>query len=429
MSTIQPSTSARRIAAALLGAALIGAAGFGLAVAADEKPAGATPPAQKAAESWSSDAAKSGAAPAAAAATGAEPKELPARIIPNVPESAEAYYAPDNLHVIAQTQDAKAQHAGEGRATGALTYTFTDTGEDIRRINDHGQDACSWFTLDGKHLIWTSTRDHMDWPLGNWSEPDEYPTGAELYMSDLNGKHVKRLTNNKYYDAEVTSSLDGKWIFFGRQIDGKDDIWRMHADGTHQQQLTFTDDWEEGAPYPMPDGKHIIFRAWKKSDHDRLKKQREETGKRDQTPMTIFTMNLDGTDVQPRTFTKDMNWAPYPAPDGRHFFYVRIFEGNNWEVVMNDLAGGEPQRITINPSFDGFPSVSWDGKKMLFARSEGKRFMAGLHTWVMDISSLKIGPENYKGSIPEKAARPAGWVEDPDIADFAKSYAARKNWK
>jgi len=30
---------------------------------------------------------------------------------------------------------------------------------------------------------------------------------------------------------------------------------------------------------------------------------------------------------------------------------------------------------------------------MLFARSEGPGFMAGLYTYVMDISSLNIGPK------------------------------------
>src|SRR5262245_65984125 len=35
----------------------------------------------------------------------ASPQELPTRRIPNIPSSAEAYYAPDNYHVIAQTQD------------------------------------------------------------------------------------------------------------------------------------------------------------------------------------------------------------------------------------------------------------------------------------------------------------------------------------
>ncbi len=367
----------------------------------------------------------------ASADTGPPPewagKELPVRKIPNIPQAAEAYYSPDNLHVIAQTQDPAAQHPEGERVGGALTYTFTDTGEEITRINDHGQDACSWFVLpDGKRLIWTSTRDHMDMPLGDWSNDNNYPQGAELYTSDLKGGDIKRLTNNQYYEAEVTTSLDGKWVFFGRQIDGKMDIWKMRIDGTGEQQLTFTEDWQEGAPYPTPDGEHLICRAWKTSEKNRLEKLAKDTGQRNQTPMTIFTMKTDGSDVQPRTFTYDMNWAPYPAPDGRHFFYVRVFDGNNWEVVMNDLAGGEPQRITWSKTFDGFPATSWDGKKLLFARSEGSGMGSGLWTYVMDISSLNIGPENFKGSIPAKAERPAGWVEDPDIAAFSKRPAGKK---
>lgn len=339
-------------------------------------------------------------------------KELPVRMIPNIPRSAEAYYSPDNLHVVAQTKDSA------GKVAGALTYTYTDTGEELTRINDRGQDACSWFLPDGKGLIWTSTRDHLDVPPGNWSDEADYPQGAELYVSDLTGGNVRRLTNNAYYEAEVTTSLDGTWVFFTRQIDGRLDIWKMRIDGTDEQQLTFTDDWQEGAPYAAPDGTHLIFRAWKRSDKRRLSEEFKATGTRKQTPMTIFTMTTAGRDVQPRTFTTDMNWAPFPAPDGRHFFYVRVFEENNWEVVMNDLAGGDPVRITYYTSFDGFPSVSWDGAKLLFARSLGQRFMSDIHTFVMDISSLNVGPANFTGSIPPRAARPVGWVEDPGLREY-----------
>jgi Tol biopolymer transport system component len=392
------------------------------ALAGCSKPA--SPPSQT--ESAGTQPAATEAAPDAVSQaspdTGAPPdwagKELPVRVIPNIPESAEAYYAPDSFHVIAQTKDPAAAQPEKGKVGGSLTFTYTDTGEELTRINDKGQDACSWFFPDGKRIIWTSTRDNLDMPPGNWSDESDYPQGAELYISDLKGGNIKRLTNNKYYEAEVTVSNDGQWVFFGRQIDGKLDIWKMKADGTGEQQLTFTEDWQEGAPYPTPDGEHLIFRAWQRSDIIANKKHREETGERRQTPMTIFTMKTDGTDVQPRTFTKDMNWAPFIAPDGRHFFYDRVFEDNNWEIVMNDLAGGEPVRITWNRGFDGFAAISPDGKKMLFGRSTGPGFMSELRTFVMDISSLNVGPENFKGSIPPRAARPPGWVEDPDLKAF-----------
>jgi Tol biopolymer transport system component len=335
--------------------------------------------------------------------------ELPSRLIPNIPETAEAYYAPDSIHVIAQTQDPDALRAqNDQSAGGALTWIFKDDGSEAWRVNDHGQDACSWFFPDGERIVWTSTRDHMDMPIGNWSDDSEYPQGAELYVSDWKGGNVQRLTNNEVYEAEVTVSPDGKWIVFGRQTNGNMDIWRMKSDGTEETQLTFTPDWQEGAPYFLSDNQTIIYRAWQRSVKSEFDRIRRETGERNQTPMTIFTMNVDGSNVQPRTFTSDMNWAPFPAPDGRHFAYVRIGDGNNWDVYLGDLAGGEPRRLTFSPAFDGFPSISPDGKKMLFTRSQGKRFMSDLYTYVMDISSLNIGPENFKG-VPPKAEAPAGW--------------------
>ena len=342
------------------------------------------------------DAADHGAAPDTAAEASedaggsmAEGQELPVRPIPNVPSNAEAYYGPDNLHVIAQTQDPDALKA-EGRESGALTYTFTDTGEDILRINDHGQDACSYFFPDGKSLVWTSTRDNMDMPIGNWSDSNDYPQGAELYVSDLDGSNVRRLTDNVWYEAEVSVSPNGEWIAFGRQIDGKLDLWRMRPDGSDEEQITFTDDWQEGAPFYLPDNETILMRAWKRSEY----------GKIQPTPMTVFTVKHDASETIQRTFDRDMNWAPYPAPDGRHYVFVRVVEDNNWEVFLGDLSGGEPVRLTFNEGFDGFPSLSPDGTKMLFARSGGGGFMSDLTTYVMDVSSLNLDPESWTGRVP-----------------------------
>src|SRR5712671_7806465 len=85
----------------------------------------------------------------------ASPQELPTWRLPNVPSSAEAYYAPDNYHVIAQTQDPDALRT-PGRNSGALTWVFSDDGKTKWRINDRGQDACSYFFPDGKRVIFRS---------------------------------------------------------------------------------------------------------------------------------------------------------------------------------------------------------------------------------------------------------------------------------
>jgi TolB protein len=314
----------------------------------------------------------------------ASPEELPTWRIPNVPSSAEAYYAPDNYHVIAQTQDPEGAHIPE-RKTGALTWIFSDDGKTKWRVNDRGQDLCSYFFPDGKHVIFTSTRDHMDFPLGNVSDERSYPQGTELYISDLDGGHRKRLTNNAYYEAEVSISPDGKKIAFTRQIDGALDLYVMNADGTGERKLTDTPDWQEGAPFFLPDSKTITTRAWSRATYGKIRP----------TPMTIFTIDTETGERIQRTHDNWMNWAPYPAPDGRHYVFVRPLLDNpsNWEIFLGDLEGGDPVRLTFNDSFDGFPSISPDGTKMLFARSEGPGFMAGLYTYVMDISSLSVGPK------------------------------------
>lgn len=336
--------------------------------------------------SWAQPDATSGASPEAKPIDNS--RELPVFRIPNIPPAAEAYYAPDGYHLIAQVRDPDAQQSGDKRVGSALTYIFTEDGKTLRRINDRGQDACSFFFPDQKRVIWTSTRDNMDMPLGNWSDPRDYPPGAELYTSDLYGKDVVRLTNNKWYDAEVTVSPNGEWIVWTRVIDGNANLWRMRVDGRDEQQITFTDDWQPGAPFYLPDNDTIIFQAWRESEYEKVTP----------TPMTVFTIKADGSGLTQRTFDRDMYWGPGPAADGRHYIFTRIIDGNNHELFLGDLAGGEPLRLTYNAGFDGMKSFSKDSSKMVFVRTAGED--RALYSHVMDLSSLKLGPENYKG-IPE----------------------------
>jgi Tol biopolymer transport system component len=311
--------------------------------------------------------------------------ELPVRMIPNIPEAAEAYYGKDSVTLIAQTRDPDAKKTSLG-TNGALTYLFTDDGAKVWRANDRGQDACSYIFPDGKRIVFTSTRDNMDMPVGNWSDQNDYPQGAELYVADIDGKNRKRLTNNTYYEAEVSVSHDGTKLVFGRMIDGRMDLWIMNADGTGERRLTDTADWQEGAPFFMPGDDRIMFRAWRRSEYGKIRP----------TPMTVFTIKTDGTDWRRYTYDGDMNWAPFPAPDGRHYVFVRVTDKatNDWDVYLGDLAGTPPRRLTFHAGFDGLPSISPDGTKIAFARSTGPGFMSGLKTFIMDARALGIGTKN-----------------------------------
>jgi Tol biopolymer transport system component len=130
----------------------------------------------------------SGAASSQTVVPGAQTLELPVHPIPNLGPGAEFYFSPDGTHLIGD-----AKRDGD---TSYHVYTLSIDGTDISRINDQGDDACAYYFPDGKHIIWTSTRDHPELANSNYSRPTDYPQGAELYSSDLQGHDVHRLTDN-----------------------------------------------------------------------------------------------------------------------------------------------------------------------------------------------------------------------------------------
>lgn len=295
--------------------------------------------------------------------------------VPNVIEGAECYFSPNGKTLIFNGKmESDKTH---------MVYTVNIDGTELKRINNIGADACSYYNPNGKSLLWTSTRDNLDMVEGNYSDPQNYPQGAEIYFSDLDGGNVKRLTNNKYYDAECTYSPDGQKILFGRQIDGMMDLWIMNPDGSNQKQITFTPDWQEGGAFFMPDNKTIITRAWKKSEQTLKTKS-----------MQLFTLNEDGSNIKQITTEEGTHWAPCPCPDGENVLYVKVLAPRNFEIFLLNLKTLEEKQLTNSPAFDGFPSISQDGKTVAFSSSRGaKPGERNLTLYLMDVSKLNLGPK------------------------------------
>lgn len=304
-----------------------------------------------------------------------KPTEFKVWKVPNIDNGAEFYFSPDGKSIIGNAKfDDDSAH---------YVYTMNIDGTNIKKINAKGEDACSYYFPCGTKIIWTSTRDNLDLPKGDWSDPRNYPTGAELYVSDLDGGNIVRLTHNHYYDAEVSVSPDGKKILFTRSIDGKCDLWVMDADGTNEHQVTFTDEWQEGGSFYMNDNETIIYRAW----------ERKNEGKRGM-PMTIFTIKDDGTNLKQITHDAGTNWAPHPAPDGDHFAFIRVLHPFNFEIFIMSISTGEQIRLTYNDAFDGFPVISPDGKLLAFSSNRDEpQGVRKLSPYLMDISALNLGPK------------------------------------
>ncbi len=285
--------------------------------------------------------------------------------------AAEAYFSPDGTRMILNAQMTDQDDSYH-------VYTIGVDGSDVQLINDQGFDACSFYFPDGERVLFTSTRDNLHLPPGDYSKASDYPTGAELYSAELDGSDVRRLTNNEYYDAEASVSPDGEWILFSRQIDGRVDLWRMRPDGSGPLQITHTPEWQEGGAFYMPDGETILFRAWKRADQDERS-----------TPMALFTIQHDGTELRQLTDASGTNWAPYPSPDGRHCVFVKVLPPHNYELFLLDLETLEQTRLTFDDAFDGFPAFSPDGRTIGFSSSRGaEQGSRSLSIYLMDVGSL-----------------------------------------
>lgn len=81
-----------------------------------------------------------------------------------------------------------------------------------------------------------------------------------LYKKSIKGGKEVRLTDNK--GSEHTDgcefSPDGEYIYYNGSHTGTMQIWRMKADGSGREQITF-DEYNDWFPHISPDGKWMVF--------------------------------------------------------------------------------------------------------------------------------------------------------------------------
>ncbi len=81
---------------------------------------------------------------------------------------------------------------------------------------------------------------------------------GDLFVADLNGTNVRRLTTDDGVEASPAFSPDGKTIAFSAQYDGNTDVYTVPVTGGPPSRLT----WHPGADAVQaftPDGKGILF--------------------------------------------------------------------------------------------------------------------------------------------------------------------------
>jgi len=299
-------------------------------------------------------------------------------------QNAEAYWSPDGKQLVFQ---ATVDEDGCDQI-----YVMNADGSDKHLVSTgKGRTTCAYFIPGTDRILYSSTHhagaecppapDHSQgyvWPLFNT---------YEIWTAKTDGTDLQRLTDNDFYDAEATVSMDGQWIIFTSTRDGDIDLYRMRPDGSDVKRLTDLPGYDGGAFF-SPDGSKICWRA-SRPEGEALEDYRALLAKNLIRPgnLEIYWMNVDGSDVTRVTDNGAANFAPYFTPDNDAILFASNMKNprsRDFDLYLVNLDGTKLEQVTTCPSFDSFPMFSPDGKKLAFASNRNGSVHGETNIFVAD---------------------------------------------
>lgn len=310
-------------------------------------------------------------------------------------DNAEAYWSFDSKYIVFQRTNLKDGLNCDQIFIGKMPEKSGDKFEYRMVGTGKGRATCAYFMPDGKHIIYASTHEGGDGcpPLpdrkkyGNryiWPVYNSY----DIYMADLKGKIVKKLTHSKSYDAEATLSYDGKKMIYCSDKSGDLELYIMDIASGKEKQITFDLGYDGGAWF-SPDGEKIVWRASrpKSAAEQNEYKALLKEGLVAPTNMEVWVANADGSDAKQITAWGQANWAPNFTPDSKQIIVCSNHEykrGFPFNMYLVDLEGNNRQKISRDKGFDAFPMISPDGKKILFGSNRNNGGTRDTNLFVAD---------------------------------------------
>jgi Tol biopolymer transport system component len=289
-------------------------------------------------------------------------------------DNAEAYFSTDNKYLTMQVTNEK-----WGTQCDQIFYMPIEGYGDAQPkmvSTGKGKTTCSYFMPGNQQIIYASTHHAADSCLEAprvvdgkyvWAVHKEF----DIFVTDLNGKILKQLTNTPGYDAEPTVSPDGKKIVFTSVRSGDLELWTMDIDGSNQKQVTSGLGYDGGAFF-TPDSKGLVFRASRPQtpEAQKLYKDLLAQGLVQPTALEIFVCNVDGSNMRQITNLGGANWAPFMHPSGNSIVFAsnhHTESGRQFNIFKINVDGTGLEQVTFDNVFDSFPMFSSDGQHLVFA--------------------------------------------------------------
>jgi Tol biopolymer transport system component len=296
----------------------------------------------------------------------------------------EGYFSPDGKKIIFQ-----AEEKGPNPFYQMFVMDLSrGIGGGFQRVSPGvGKTTCGFFHPSGQKIIWASS--HLDPDAKSHYAAEfalreeeqktkkrrryiwDFDPHMDIFESDLDGGHLRRLTDTAGYDAEGSYSPEGKSIVFCSNRSGPKhlELYIMDADGRNVRQLTHAPGCYNGGPFFSPDGKRVIFRSDRKKEHH----------------LQLYVINADGTGERALTDNEEwVYWAPFWYKDGKHIIYTAADHSNplvrpNYDLYwmrVDDAPGAARKapsalRLTHFPGADVLPVFSPDGSKVMWTSTRG----------------------------------------------------------
>ena len=145
----------------------------------------------------------------------------------------------------------------------------------------------------------------------------------------------------------------------------------MNADGNDVRRLTRTPGYDGGAFF-SDDGEWIVYRASRPETPQLVEEFRSLLRRHLVRPsrLEIRMMRADGSDDRQVTSHGVASFAPFFFRGGhdRILFVSNLADpgGRDFDIWAVRSDGTDLERITYNPTFDGFPMFSPDGRRLAF---------------------------------------------------------------
>jgi Tol biopolymer transport system component len=234
----------------------------------------------------------------------------------------------------------------------------------------HSQPLSTYFDIDLPQYM----SDPRLSPDGEWLV---YQQSLHLYRLRLADGHIELLTDAseasaRFANIAPTWSPNAQQVIYIQTERGggfTSDLMRLRVDGTNTKRLFQSDEIQPIDPVWSPDGKWLIFRAYRQTEED-----------------ILYRMNLDDFSVQPMTdSTFGLGDGPVAwSPDSQ---WIAVSARGNIFKMRAD--GSDVQQLTATLyDVERFPAWSPDGKWITFtSRTNGN---TGLYRMRIDGNQREV---------------------------------------